>query len=43
MPAFKKFTEKILENVEKEYLKIFPQLKGKYSAHICHSADGVKI
>ncbi len=39
-PSFK---EKILEKVEREYLKEFPALKGKYSAHICHSADGVKI
>lgn len=35
--------ESILENVEKEYLKAFPHLKGKYSAHICVSADGVKL
>ena len=33
----------ILERVEREYLKKFPNLKGKYSAHICHSADGVKL
>ena len=33
----------ILETVEKEYLKAFPNLKGKYSAHICNSADGVKL
>lgn len=35
--------ESILENVEKEYLKAFPHLKGKYSAHICVSADGVNL
>lgn len=39
-PAFEK---SILERVETEYLKAFPQLRGKYSAHICHSADGVKL
>ena len=39
-PAFR---EKILEKVEREYLKEFPDLKGKYSAHICHSADGVQL
>lgn len=35
--------ETILETVEKEYLKAFPLLDGKYSAHICESADGVKL
>ncbi len=29
--------------VETEYLAAFPELKGHYSACICHSADGVKI
>ena len=33
----------ILERVEKEYLKAFPHLEGKYSAHICETADGVKF
>lgn len=33
----------ILEKVEREYLETFPKLKGKYSAHICHTADGVKL
>lgn len=37
------FEEKIKEKVEKEYLKVFPALKGKYSAHICLSADGVQL
>lgn len=37
------FEESILETVEKDYLKAFPNLKGKYSAHICNSADGVKL
>ncbi len=37
------FEEKILEKVEKEYLKLFPNLDGKYSAHICLSADGVNL
>ncbi len=39
-PAYK---ESILETVEREYLAAFPHLKGKYSAHICHSADGVHL
>lgn len=39
-PAYEK---EILETVEKEYLDAFPELKGKYSAHICHTADGVNL
>lgn len=37
------YEESILEKVSAEYLKEFPQLKGKYSAHICVSADGVEL
>ncbi len=37
------FEESILKKVEKEYLAAFPDLCGKYSAHICVSADGVKL
>ncbi len=37
------FEESIVENVGREYLKAFPELKEKYSAHICESADGVKL
>jgi galactokinase len=33
--------EEIRESVEEEYLKIFPNMRGKYSFHICHSADGL--
>ena len=39
-PAFR---DSILEHVREEYLKSFPPLRGRYSAHICHSADGVKL
>ena len=39
-PAYEK---EILEQVEREYLEAFPKLRGKYSAHICHTADGVKL
>lgn len=39
-PAYR---ESILEKVEKEYLAAFPALEGKYSAHICNTADGVKL
>lgn len=35
--------EDILNRVEAEYVKAFPHLKGKFSAHICESADGVKL
>lgn len=35
------FEEKVIESVTREYLKKFPELAGKYSAHVCQSADGV--
>ena len=37
------FEESILESVGRRYLDVFPALEGKYSAHICSSADGVKL
>ncbi len=37
------YEQPILEKVEKEYLKAFPHLEGKYSAYICETADGVKF
>lgn len=37
------FEESIIEKVKREYLEAFPELKGKYSAHICHTGDGVKL
>ncbi len=37
------FEESIIEKVSREYLKEFPHLNGKYSAHICLSADGVTL
>ncbi len=39
-PAFEEY---ILQTVEAEYLHAFPHLAGKYSAHICQSADGVRL
>ena len=36
------YEDSIIENVTNEYLKAFPHLKGKFSVHICESADGVK-
>jgi galactokinase/galacturonokinase len=37
------FEESIVKKVSEEYLKIFPNLKGKYSVHVCQSADGVRL
>ena len=37
------FEESIKETVTREYLKAFPHLEGKYSVHICESADGVSL
>ena len=37
------YEEEIVETVTKEYLKAFPHLKGKYSAHICETANGVNL
>ena len=39
-PAYR---EKICSSVTAAYLKAFPALDGKYSAHICQSADGVDL
>lgn len=39
-PAYR---ESITEKVTEEYLKMFPDLKGKYQAVICHSADGASL
>ena len=36
-----KKAESIGERVEREYLASFPEMKGKYSYHICESADGI--
>ena len=33
--------EEVAEKVSKAYLAVYPQLEGKYSVHICRSADGV--
>lgn len=33
----------IAEEVERKYLTSFPEMKGKYSFHLCESADGVKL
>jgi galactokinase len=36
------YREEILETVSTEYLNRFPNLKGKFSSHVCKTADGVK-
>ena len=35
--------EEIFARVEREYLARFPELTGKYSAHLCRTADGVRL
>ncbi len=35
--------ESILKAVEEQYLEKFPELKEKYSAYVCDTADGVKL
>lgn len=35
--------DSIEERITKEYLKTFPHLEGKFSIHICNSADGVQL
>lgn len=35
------YTDSISASVTEKYLKKFPALEGKYSVHICESADGV--
>jgi len=37
------YEESVVRSVSEEYLKSFPEMKGKYAAFICSSADGVKI
>lgn len=37
------FEDSIKEKITREYLKEFPLLEGKYSLHICQSADGVSL
>lgn len=37
------YEQSIIEKVTEEYLKVFPELRDKYSVHICESADGVRL
>ena len=38
-----KYEKEILKHVKEEYLKAFPELEGKYSAHICETSNGVNL
>ena len=35
--------ERIIASVTKEYLQAFPALEGKFSIHVCHSSDGIRL
>jgi galactokinase/galacturonokinase len=37
------YAEDIEAKVAEKYLKAFPDLKGKYSFHLCDSTDGVAL
>ena len=37
------YADSIFADVEEKYLARFPHLRGKYSAHLCESADGVRL
>ena len=37
------FEESVIERVSRDYLKSFPEMEGKYSVHICRSADGAEL
>ncbi len=37
------YVDEIEKNITAEYLKEFPHLEGKYSVHICDSANGVEL
>ena len=36
-------TDSIREEVERKYLASYPEMKGKYSFHLCESADGIGV
>ena len=37
------YAERIERKVSEAYLKAFPKLEGKYSFHLCDSADGIEL
>jgi galactokinase len=38
-----KFEESIIKTFSDEYLKAFPDMKGSFNVHFCHSANGVSL
>lgn len=37
------YADSITKTVTEQYLKVFPELKGKFSVHICDTANGVSL
>lgn len=37
------FTQSVMDNVQKEYLRLFPALSDKYLGVVCHTANGILI
>lgn len=37
------YADRIEKQIEGQYLAVYPALQGKYSFHLCESADGVTI
>ena len=37
------YADSITQTVTEQYLKVFPELKGKFSVHICDTANGVSL
>lgn len=37
------YEQSVIETVSRQYLEAFPELEGKYSVHVCKTADGVKL
>ena len=33
--------DSIAERVAREYLRVYPKMRGKYCFHLCESADGI--
>jgi len=37
------YEQSVIETVSRQYLEAFPELEGKYSVHVCKTADGVHL
>ena len=37
------YEDSVIESVTREYLAAFPEMQGRFSAHICESADGIHL